>query len=72
VAYGPGTITAIRNTIKRDRHKIENALVYMVADHRVKRLNRPTRGGSVPAVFAINEAYAPAEAITTISQEAAE
>lgn len=61
VKFGPGTITAIRNTIKRDRHKIDNALVYMVADGRVKRLNRPTRGGSVPAVFDIDPRYSPTQ-----------
>jgi hypothetical protein len=61
VKFGPGTITAIRNSIKRDRHKIDNALVYMVADGRVKRLNRPTRGGSVPAVFQINPYYSPTQ-----------
>ena len=58
--YGAQTITAIRSVIGIDRHKIDNALVYMVADGRVKRLNRPTRGGSVPAVFQINPHYSPA------------
>lgn len=70
VKFGPGSITAIRNSIHRDRHKIDSALAYMVADGRVKRMNRPTRGGNVPAIFAINDAYLPAEATQSVERQA--
>lgn len=69
-ANGSMTINAIRSYTKLDRHKIDAALAYMVAERTVIRLNRPTRGGSLPAIYDLNPEFKPKEAEQTIYREA--
>lgn len=67
-AYGGQTISAIRQATGMDRVKIETALIYMVADGRVNRLERKTRGGSTPGIYEINRSFAPDEVMATLGK----